>query len=228
MVKEPYELKLLRHSARISTEVFAEIKNYIKVGITEKDIANQIVFLLKAKGGSKEAFDTIAVAGENAALPHGQPTNRPLVNGDMLTLDYGGFYQGYAGDMTRTVAIGSANDKLKEYYNKVLEAQKLGVSLVKAGVMAKDIDKAVRDKLNSYDLGSYFAHSTGHGLGLEVHEMPSISYKSDIILQENMVITIEPGIYIKGWGGIRIEDTVIVKADSCEVITHADKELIIL
>ncbi len=228
MIKEPQELDFLRESARISTEVFNKMKDYIKMGLTEKEIANQIVFLLKAKGCSKEAFDTIAVAGGNAALPHGQPTNKTLQKGDMLTLDYGGFYQGYAGDMTRTVAIEIAPDKFKDYYNKVLEAQELGVSLVKSGVKAKDIDKAVRDKLKSFALAEYFVHSTGHGLGLEVHELPSLSYKSDIILKENMVVTIEPGIYIKGWGGIRIEDTVIVQKDKCEVITHADKELIIL
>lgn len=228
MIKDEEELNLLRKSAQIGTEVFQEIRNYIKVGITEKNVANQIEFLLKSKGCSKPAFDTIAVAGENAALPHGQPTNRVLQKGDMLTLDYGGFYEGYAGDMTRTVAIAHADSKLKDYYNKVLEAQKLGVSLVKAGAAAKDIDLAVRNKLESFGLGEYFAHGTGHGIGLEIHEIPSISLRSDIILQENMVVTIEPGIYIRGWGGIRIEDTVIVKANSCEVITHADKDLIIL
>lgn len=228
MIKDADELDLLRKTAQISSEVFQEIRNYIKVGAREKDIANQIEFLLKAKGCTKEAFDTIAVAGENAALPHGQPTDRPLQKGDMLTLDYGGFYKGYAGDMTRTVAIDYATNEFKDYYNKVLEAQKLGVSLVKAGVAAKDIDLAVRNKLDSYGLAEYFRHGTGHGLGLEIHEIPSISSRSDIILQENMVVTIEPGIYIRGWGGIRIEDTVIIKADTCEVITHADKELIIL
>ncbi len=228
MIKEPQEIELLKETAQISTKVFAEIKNYITEGLTEREIANQIVFLLKANGCTKEAFDTIAVAGENAALPHGTPSDRQLARGDMLTLDYGGFYRGYAGDMTRTVVIGEANPKLKDYYAKLLEAQELGVSLVKDGVMAKDIDKAVRDILINYGLAQYFVHSTGHGLGLEVHELPSISYKSDLILQENMVITIEPGIYIKGWGGIRIEDTVIVKSDSCEVITKADKDLLIL
>ncbi len=228
MIKDEAELDLLRKTAQISSEVFLELKNFIKAGVTEKDVANQIAFLLREKGCSKEAFDTIAVSGENAALPHGQPTSKPLQEGDMLTLDYGGFYQGYAGDMTRTVAISFAPDRLKDYYAKLLKAQKLGVSLVKAGIKAKDIDAAVRNKLKEFALADYFLHSTGHGLGLEVHELPAISTKSDIILQENMVITIEPGIYIKGWGGIRIEDTVIVKQDSCEVITHADKELIIL
>ncbi|HZK44496.1 MAG TPA: Xaa-Pro peptidase family protein [Syntrophomonadaceae bacterium] len=226
-IKSADELDKLRKTALISDEVFKEIGNIIKPGISEKTVANHIVFLLKDKGCQKEAFDTIAVAGENAALPHGQPTDRILQKGDMLTMDYGGFYHGYAGDMTRTVAISHATDKFKDLYKKVLEAQKLGVKMVQAGVMAKDIDMKVRAKLEEFGLGKYFHHSTGHGLGLEVHELPSISSKSDIILQENMVITIEPGIYIKGWGGIRIEDTVIVKKDGCEIITHSDKELTI-
>lgn len=227
MFKDATELEKLRQSARISDEVYKEIGALIKPGISEKNIANQISFLLKEKGCAKEAFDIIAVAGENAALPHGQPTNRLLQKGDMLTMDYGGFFAGYAGDMTRTVAIDHATDKFKDFYHKVLEAQKLGVSMVKAGVAAKDIDNAVRNKLKEFGLAEYFGHGTGHGLGLEIHELPSISSKSDIILQENMVITIEPGIYIRGWGGIRIEDTVIVKMDGCEVITNSNKDLTI-
>lgn len=227
MIKDEEELINLKKAAQISDEVFQDLSQLIEPGISERYIANQIVYLLKVQGCSKEAFDTIAVAGENAALPHGQPSDYILQTGDMLTMDYGGFYQGYAGDMTRTAAIGYSTDRFKDYYEKVLMAQKLGVSMVRAGIAAKDIDLAVRNKLNEYGLAKYFAHGTGHGLGLEIHEIPSISPKSDIILQENMVITIEPGIYIKGWGGIRIEDTVIVKKDGCEVITNSNKDLTI-
>ncbi len=151
-----------------------------------------------------------------------------LQSGDMLTLDFGGFYQGYAGDMTRTVAIEKASSRFRDYYLYLLEAQELGVSLVKAGANCKELDQKVRDCLGKYGLDRYFQHGTGHGLGLEVHEAPRLSSSSQAILEENMVVTVEPGIYIPGWGGIRIEDTVIVKNGGCEVITHSDKGLIII
>jgi Xaa-Pro aminopeptidase len=227
-VKDETELSCLRKSAEISDEVFKEICQYIKAGLTERQIANRIVYLLKQKGCAKESFDTIAVSGPNAALPHGQPGDRVLINGDMLTLDFGGFYKGYAGDMTRTVIIGHSSQYLQDNYMRLLEAQQLGVSKVKSGMAGQEVDRLVRECLKKYNLDIYFAHGTGHGVGLEIHENPRVSRTSDSILEENMVVTIEPGIYIPGWGGIRIEDTVIVKNGGCEVITHSDKGLIIL
>ncbi|MEN6461958.1 MAG: Xaa-Pro peptidase family protein [Syntrophomonas sp.] len=227
-VKDETELNLLRRAAEISDEVFEDICQYIKVGLTERQIANRVVYLLKQKGCQKESFDTIAVSGPNAALPHGQPGDRILIDGDMLTLDFGGFYQGYAGDMTRTVIIGNGSQYLKDNYMRLLEAQQLGVSNVRSGMAGQEVDKLVRECLQKHSLDIYFAHSTGHGVGLEIHENPRLSRSSKSILEENMVVTVEPGIYIPGWGGIRIEDTVIVKNGGCEVITHSDKGLIIL
>jgi Xaa-Pro aminopeptidase/Xaa-Pro dipeptidase len=194
------------------------------VGFLPQDFAAKLV----ENGAARESFATIAVAGENAALPHGQPGNRNLIRGDMLTLDFGGFFQGYAGDMTRTVIIGEASSKLRDIYQHVLEAQELGVSLVKAGVSCRDIDVQVRTRLGKYGLEDYFQHGTGHGVGLEIHEIPRLSRLSDDILEEGMVVTVEPGVYIPGWGGVRIEDTVIVKKGECEIITHSNKSLLII
>jgi Xaa-Pro aminopeptidase len=227
-VKDELELDLLRFSARIGDLVFDQICLEIQEGLSERHIANRITYLLKEGGSSRESFDTIAVAGENAALPHGQPGNRRLRRGDMLTLDFGGFYQGYASDMTRTVVIGEASPNLRDMYQQVLEAQELGVSLVKAGLSCKDIDGQVRESLKKYGLDIYFQHGTGHGVGLEIHEIPRLSLSSDDFLEEGMVVTVEPGVYIPGWGGIRIEDTVIVKKGGCEIITRSDKGLLII
>lgn len=228
-VKDEGELQMIREAARIGDEVFTELCRYkIAPGVSERELASQIVYLLRNKGCDNEAFATIALAGENAALPHGQPGERRLKPGDMLTLDFGGFYSGYAADMTRTVAIKEAPADFCHRYQVLLEAQNLGVSLVKAGAACRDIDTAVRNYLEKHGLAECFQHSTGHSLGLEIHEAPAISSRSDAVLEENMVVTIEPGIYIPGWGGIRIEDTVIVKNGGCEVITHSDKNLLII
>ncbi|SHG65936.1 Xaa-Pro aminopeptidase [Thermosyntropha lipolytica DSM 11003] len=228
MVKEEEELECIREAARIGDMVFEEIVSFLKPGITEKKIADRIAFLLREKGCAKEAFDVIAAAGENASLPHARPGEKAVKPGEMLILDYGGFYEGYAADMTRTVFIGSPSAYFQDAYREVLKAQKIGISVVRAGIKASKVDEAVRDYLKSSGLGDYFVHSTGHGLGLEIHEKPALSPAGDIELKENMVVTIEPGIYIPGKGGIRIEDTVIVKKDGCEIITRTDKELRII
>lgn len=228
LVKDEDELQCLRDSAHISDEVFKEAAAFIKPGLSERQVASYIAYQLREHGCARESFETIAVAGPNAALPHGKPGSRLLAQGDMLTMDYGGFLKNYAGDMTRTVFIGSASPDSRDKYMKVLEAQQLGVSLVKPGVRCSDVDRAVRDCLAQYGLDVYFGHGLGHGVGLEIHEAPRLSRFCDTILEENMVVTVEPGIYIPGWGGIRIEDTVIVRNGGCEVITHTDKSLLTL
>ena len=226
--KDAGELAKLRSAARVGDEVFQRISREIQPGWSEVQVANRIASYLKEFGCSGEAFPTIAVAGENAALPHGRPGPRQLVNGDMLTMDFGGFYQGYAGDMTRTIAIGQPSLRLREVYSWLLEAQQKGVASIKAGVKAQTVDQLVRLELARHGLDDYFLHSTGHGVGLEIHEAPSLSSYSEEVLEENMVVTVEPGVYVPGWGGIRIEDTVIVQHDGCEVITASGKELLII
>ncbi len=227
-IKDSVELERLRMAARIGDSVFHQICAELKPQLSETHIANRICYFIRESGCSSESFPTIAIAGENAALPHGQPGKRLLQIGDMLTMDFGGFFQGYAGDMTRTVAIGEASPRLRDIYYRVLEVQQTGVASIKAGAKAQDIDRKVRAGLEKYGLDVYFQHSTGHGVGLEIHELPNLSPYSDTLLEENMVVTVEPGVYIPGWGGIRIEDTVIVKQGGCEVITASEKELLIL
>jgi len=227
-VKDETELKLIRESARIADTVFSEICLKLKPGISERDIASEIVYLLRQKGCDKESFDVIVVSAENAALPHGQPGNRRLTAGDMVTLDFGGFYEGYTADMSRTIAITKASARLQELYQALLLAQEKGIAMVRAGQSCREIDRAVREKLKAFGLEQYFIHGTGHGLGLEIHEQPRISPLSEAVLKENMVVTIEPGIYIAGWGGLRIEDSVIVKHQYGEVITRSEKKLLVL
>lgn len=226
IIKDENELCTIRRAAGIGDEVFTELIGWIKPGMSEKMVADQIAGLLRKKGCSREAFDAIVVAGENAALPHGRPGNRPLESGDMVTMDFGGNFQGYMADMTRTIALGHISRDLYDRYMAVLEAQELGISLARAGIKCQDLDEAVRNCLESKGLGEFFLHSTGHGVGLQVHEQPALSANNDMVLAPGMVITIEPGIYIKGWGGIRIEDTVIVQEGGCEVITRSDKTIL--
>lgn len=228
LIKEEEELELLRQAAKIGDQAFEKICQMMHAGMSESHIANQLLYYLKDYGCEKEAFDIISVAGDNAALPHGRPGNKLLQAGDMLALDFGGFYKGYASDMTRTVAIARADQELRDKYQAVLEAQINGINMVKAGESCSAIDRTVRNILKKYGLDAFFIHGTGHGLGLEIHESPRVSSQSSEILEQNMLITIEPGIYIPGWGGIRIEDTVIVKDGGCEIITHSDKNLLII
>lgn len=228
MIKEEGELACIREAARIGDMVFEEIVPFLRPGIREKEVADRIAFLLREKGCEKEAFDVIAASGGNASLPHARPGKRCLKCGEMLILDYGGFFRGYASDMTRTVFLGSPPSWFQDIYSEVLKAQKIGISMIMAGVSCSEIDKAVRDYLKGSNLADYFVHSTGHGVGLEVHEKPALSPTSEAKLEENMVVTVEPGVYIPGQGGIRIEDTVIVKKDGCEIVTRTDKELRII
>jgi len=227
-VKDEEELALIRKAVEIGDAAYRDILPFISIGVTEREIAVELERLLKVKGCSRIAFDTIAVSGIRASLPHGKPSSKRLEAGDMLTLDFGGVYEGYAGDTTRTIAIGEAPAYLRNVYQRVLEAQQAAIRAVRAGVPCREVDGAARDYLKAHGLDKYFAHSTGHGLGLQVHEEPAVGARSEMILQENMVITIEPGVYITGWGGVRIEDVVIVKETGCEIVTKAEKALVIL
>lgn len=226
--KDDEELQRLRQAAVISDEIFAQLLHQIKPGLKEIDLAVIISHEFRVRGCSKEAFDTIVLTGAHAALPHGQPGGLQLAGGDMVTIDMGGIWQHYVSDMTRTVVLDKPSPRYQEIYHILAQAQQLGISLVKAGAYCQDIDAKIRAFLGQYHLREYFAHSSGHGIGLEIHEQPLISSRSETALKENMVITIEPGVYIPGWGGIRIEDSVIVTRQGCEVITKSPKELIIL
>ena len=223
MIKDENEQKLLFDSAQLALKALENIKPFIKAGVTEKQVANKLVNEMRILGAQKESFDPIVASGPNGALPHAKPTDRVIQDGDLVTIDYGALYNGFASDITRTLHIGEVKDeKLKEIYEVVKEAQQRGVDAVKPGVTTCEIDKVCRDYITEKGYGKYFVHSTGHGLGIEVHEFPNVTARKeyDVILEPGMVITVEPGIYIEGFGGVRIEDDVLVTKDGHKILSR--------
>lgn len=229
MVKKEVELELMRKAADIADKAFLEILPLIKEGVVEKDLATELEYAMQKFGAQKASFETIVASNYRSAMPHGVASEKKIAKNGFVKFDFGAYYNGYASDMTRTVFYGDdISDKHLDIYNTVLEAQKRAVASVKAGVMAKDVDKVARDYITEKGYGENFGHGTGHGLGLEVHEYPFVNTKDETILLEGMVVTIEPGIYIEGFGGVRIEDDVVVRKDGCEILNKTSKELIIL
>jgi Xaa-Pro aminopeptidase len=228
LIKTDSEIKILKEAAQIADAAFDHILQFIHPGISELDISNELEFFMRSAGATSSSFDTIVASGQRSALPHGVATDKVIENGDLITLDYGAYYQGYVSDITRTIAVGEPDEKLKDIYDIVLEAQRLGVAGIKAGMSGKEADALTRNYITEKGYGEYFGHSTGHGIGLEVHEGPALSLKSNIVLEPNMVVTIEPGIYIPGLGGVRIEDDTLITSEGNELLTHSVKELIIL
>jgi len=227
-VKEPWELELMRKAQAIADAAFAEVLTRIRVGMTEKELCAELIYCLLKNGGEGLSFDPIVVSGPNTSLPHGVPGDRKLQEGDFITMDFGVLYKGYCSDMTRTVALGYATEEMRKVYDTVLQAQLAGIAATKAGVPGKDIDGAARKVIADAGYGKYFGHGYGHSLGLEVHEAPNCSPASDIPMPENAVSSAEPGIYLPGKFGVRIEDVVIIGADGTENITHSPKKLIIV
>ncbi len=227
MVKEEWELELLRRAEQIGVQAFEHILPFIKVGVAEQEIALELDYFMRKQGAQGNSFETIAVSGENSSLPHGVPGTRRLGEGDFLTMDFGCVYRGYCSDMTRTVVIGRASERQREIYNTVLAAQQKGLVTIRAGITGKEADSAARSIIENAGYGEYFGHSLGHGVGIQIHELPNLSSRSQTELKENMVVTCEPGIYIPNFGGVRIEDMVCVKADGCENFSAAcTKELL--
>ena len=226
--KEEWELELMRKAQSIADTAFTEVLTKIKVGMTEKELCAELIYCLLKNGGEGLSFDPIVVSGPNTSLPHGVPGDRKLQEGDFITMDFGVLYKGYCSDMTRTVALGHATEEMVKVYNTVLQAQLAGIAVSKAGVLGKDVDGAARKVIADAGYGEYFGHGYGHSLGLEVHEAPNCSPAGEIPMEENVVASAEPGIYLPGKFGVRIEDVVIFKADGCENITHSPKELIII
>lgn len=226
-VKDDTELDALRTAVEITDQVYEEVLPMIKVGVTEKTIANQLVLRYREYGDG-EAYPPIVATGANGALPHAVPGEKTFAKGDFVVIDAAAKYAGYHADMTRTPVVGEATDRHREIYEIVLEAQLAGCQAAKAGVTCKAVDSATRDLITERGYGEQYIHSTGHGLGLEIHTMPRLSQQSTDTLQENYVVTIEPGIYIAGWGGVRIEDDVIIRKDQAEILNQTSKELIVL
>jgi Xaa-Pro aminopeptidase/Xaa-Pro dipeptidase len=225
--KDETEIALLKKAAEISSSAILSVIGQTKPGCTEKELALQLELNAREYGADGLAFEAIVAAGVNSALPHAQPTDRKIKKGDFVVIDFGVKYRGYCSDETCTIAFGKLTDRQKNAYQIVKEAHDRALAMIKENVHAADIDHGARSVFGK-KYGQYFVHGTGHGVGLEVHEAPRLSSNSNDILKPQMVVTIEPGLYIPGFWGIRIEDTVLVKENSCEKFTKMDKELIII
>lgn len=226
MIKDQEELALLRKAVAISDRAYEEIVNFIRPGVREIDIAVELEGCMRRLGSQKPAFTTIVASGNRGSLPHGFATEKLIVDGEFVTMDFGAVYQGYHSDITRTVCVGTADEKQREVYDVVLKAQQLGVRQVQVGKSGKSVDEDVRRYIMDAGYGRYFGHGLGHSVGLEIHEEPRLSPSSNCEhLVENMLVTVEPGIYIPDWGGIRIEDTVLVTADGGQPLTQSSKQL---
>lgn len=228
VIKTPDQLEKMVAAQRIAEAGLKHMYNYIRPGVTEKDIQLELDFYMLSHGAEALSFDTIALSGVNTSMPHGVPSDKKVEKGEFVLMDFGAVVDGYHSDMTRTVCVGEPTAKMREVYDIVLEAQRLGIAAVKAGISGKELDAVSRDYIVSKGYGAEFGHSLGHGVGLDIHEAPTASASSKDTLAENMVVTVEPGIYIEGEFGVRIEDFVIVKPDGCVNMTEADKSLIIL
>lgn len=225
-VKDEDELEKLAHAEQIGDEAFSYILTQIKPGVTELEIAAKLEYYMKSHKAQEKSFDTIAASGLHSAMPHAVPSEKVLEKGDFLTLDFGCRYQGYCSDMTRTIVIGKASEKQKEIYSIVLEAQEEALSGLRAGMTGAEGDSLARKVIEKAGYGEYFGHGLGHSVGLEIHERPALSSKDDTILKPGMIETVEPGIYIPGFGGVRIEDMVVLTEDGIKNLTGSPKELI--
>ncbi len=228
IIKTQKELTIMQEAAKIADNAFTNILNYIKPGVKEIDVSNELERLMRAEGATSSSFDIIVASGYRGALPHGVASDKEIETGELVTMDFGALYKGYCSDITRTIAVGDINEELSNIYDTVLQAQKLGVAGIKPGITGKEADALTRDYITNQGYGEYFGHSTGHGLGLEVHENPRLATSSETVLKENMVVTVEPGIYVPNIGGCRIEDDIVITTDGNVRLTHSEKELIIL
>jgi Xaa-Pro aminopeptidase len=230
-LKEPYELEIIRQACARLSEVARHLAHWVAAGRTERSVASDIDAALGRAGFERPAFPTIVAAGPNSAHPHARPTDRVLQQGDLVVLDFGGVLDGYCGDLTRMAAVGRVQANARRLVDAVRAAQDAALGTVRTGVLASDVDRAAREVLTSHGLGEAFLHATGHGLGLDVHEFPRIGRAEadrPVRLEAGMVCTIEPGAYIEGLGGARMEDDVLVTAEGCEVLTDAPRDLLVV
>ena len=226
--KDPEELEALTAAQRIAERALEDILNDIRPGITEKEIAARIQYRMLHYGAEDKSFDPIVVSGPNGSLPHGVPSEKLIQAGEFVTMDFGCVYHGYCSDMTRTVAVGHVTDEMREVYQTVLCAQKAGIATARAGATGREVDAAARAVIDAAGYGEYFGHSFGHGVGVEIHESPNASQLNDKPLPERAVISAEPGIYLPGKMGVRIEDVLFLTQDGCQNLTKAPKELLVL
>lgn len=225
-IKSDTEIAKIEKAQRIAESAFSHILDFVREGITEREVALELDYFMLRNGAEALSFDTIAVSGKNGSSPHGIPTDKRISSGELLTMDFGAVIDGYHSDMTRTIAIGDIPESAERAYRTVLEAQKKAIQHAVAGITGRELDKVARGHIDSMGYGSYFGHALGHGVGMEIHEEPRVSPKSETKLRENMIITVEPGIYISREFGIRIEDMIVIGKNSNINLTNSPKDLI--
>ena len=226
-VKDQAEIEILRQAVKIADDAFANVLKSIEIGQTEEEIGLDLEYSMRRAGASGGSFEFIVASGVRSALPHGTASSKKIHLGEFLTMDFGAVYQGYCSDITRTVFLGEPEDKHREVYEVVLAAQRAGIAAVAPGRTGKEVDAVARKIIEDAGYGDYFGHGLGHSVGLTIHEGPNLNMREERVLEPGMVITVEPGIYIPDWGGVRIEDIVLVTENGCEVLTQAPKEFII-
>jgi Xaa-Pro aminopeptidase len=227
-VKDGKEIELIRSATEITDRVFKKVLNVLRSGVTEYDISAEISYWHRKYGAECDAFDPIVASGRRGALPHARASSKIIRRGEMVVLDFGCRYRGYHSDMTRTIAVGRPSAEMKKVYQIVLDAQMKAIDLIRSGVLARSVDAVARRHIKQSGYGRYFIHSLGHGLGIQIHEPLRLSVLSRAVLETGNVVTIEPGIYIPGCGGVRIEDDVVVNDHGCSVLTRSPKKLIIV
>lgn len=226
LYKDSEELALMKEAAELADRTYLHMLDVLKPGVSEWDAALELETFMRKNGAEGTSFDTIIASGERSALPHGRASGRIMQTGELVTMDFGAFMNGYCSDITRTVALGKPADKLREIYDVVLEAQLHTLEHLRPGMTGREADALARDVIARYGYGEYFGHSTGHGLGMEVHENPRVSKTSDTVLKPGMVVTVEPGIYLPGLGGVRIEDDVVITDSGVRRLTESAKDYI--
>lgn len=227
-VKDEDEINCAKKACEIADKAFDKLIKVIKVGMTEAEAALELEYYMRQLGGEGVAFDTILISGKKTSMPHGIPSDKKIEHGDFITIDFGTLYKGYRSDMTRTFIMGEASEEQIKVYNSVLESQKVGVANAKAGIIGKKLDGKVAEILERDGYYQYSGKGLGHGVGLNIHEQPFLNPICEDVLKEGCIVTIEPGVYIPGWGGVRIEDTVVITKDGCEIITNTPKELLVI
>jgi len=223
-VKDRHEIQIIRDSAKIARNAFHAVRALIRPDWTEKQVADELEFAMRRLGAKDASFPTIAAVGSNAALPHCVPGDRKVGDANFILIDWGAKYRGYASDLTRVLFTGKVSAEFRKVYQIVLDAQKKAIDAVRPGIPCSEIDAVARQYIDDAGYGKCFGHGLGHGIGLEIHEGPSFSPASETILKPGMVLTVEPGIYVKGWGGVRIEDDVVVTRSGYELLTDVEKE----
>ncbi len=228
MIKDAEEIDLMRSGAKVIDGAFDYLRSAVQAGMTEREVAIDLEIYLLKQGMEEKSFSYIVASGERGAMPHGLASDKVIRAGEMITIDFGGVFNGYSTDMTRTMALKKVDQRQGEIYDIVYSAQRKACASVKPGMKASELDAVARDLINDAGCGDYFGHGLGHGIGLETHEKPVLNHRSETILEPGMVITVEPGIYIPAWGGVRIEDMLVVTEEGAESLTESPRELTVI